>query len=262
MDQTEVKIVYVITKRNNRHYWNRVGVAFVNRDGSLNVKLEAVPVSGNSRSRDYSPRTTWPRPARQRQRHVRRAGRRSTPEAGREHDELRRAGKRAPARISKKASSNVEPGGVAARPPPRPADASSGCTSAIDTADGRPWRSRRPGSCSSCWRWPAWSSLQTLGCAGGARAHRRSRRGRHRLGVARHATGARSRKHPAKLRSAPPAASAPAPAEHADAGAPRTQRGVTPEGRVILNVASAASRRAYPAWATSAPGASSSCARD
>ena len=82
MDQTKVKIVYVITERNNRHYWNRVGVAFVNRDGSLNVKLEAVPVSGEIQIRDYSPRDDARRRNQpQRQRHVRRAGTRSTPEA-------------------------------------------------------------------------------------------------------------------------------------------------------------------------------------
>ena len=52
----KMKIVYVITERNGRHYWNRVGVAFVNRDGSLNVKLEAVPVSGEFQIRDYTPR--------------------------------------------------------------------------------------------------------------------------------------------------------------------------------------------------------------
>ncbi len=52
----KMKIVYVITERNGRNYWNRVGVAFVNRDGSLNVKLEAVPVSGEFQIRDYTPR--------------------------------------------------------------------------------------------------------------------------------------------------------------------------------------------------------------
>ena len=40
MDQSKLKIVYVITERNGKSYWNRVGVAFVNHDGSLNVKLD------------------------------------------------------------------------------------------------------------------------------------------------------------------------------------------------------------------------------
>lgn len=53
MDQSKMKIVFVITKRNEKKYWNRVGVAFVNTDGSINVKLEAVPVNGELQIRDY-----------------------------------------------------------------------------------------------------------------------------------------------------------------------------------------------------------------
>ena len=56
MDSSKMKIVYVITDRNQRKYWNRVGVAFVNSDGSINVKLEAIPVSGEMQIRDYVPR--------------------------------------------------------------------------------------------------------------------------------------------------------------------------------------------------------------
>lgn len=53
MDNSKMKIAYVITTRNGRNFWNRVGVAFVNNDGSINVKLEAVPVSGEIQIRDY-----------------------------------------------------------------------------------------------------------------------------------------------------------------------------------------------------------------
>lgn len=56
MEQNRMKIAYVITQRNDRNFWNRVGVAFVNKDGSINVKLEAVPVSGEIQIRDYQPR--------------------------------------------------------------------------------------------------------------------------------------------------------------------------------------------------------------
>lgn len=56
MDQSKMKVVYVITKRNERSFWTRIGVAFVNRDGSLNVKLEAFPVDGACHIRDYVPR--------------------------------------------------------------------------------------------------------------------------------------------------------------------------------------------------------------
>lgn len=56
MEANKMKIVYVITDRNNRKYWNRIGVAFINADGSMNVKLEAIPVSGEMQIRDYVPR--------------------------------------------------------------------------------------------------------------------------------------------------------------------------------------------------------------
>lgn len=56
MEASKMKIVYVISDRNNRKFWNRIGVAFVNSDGSVNVKLEAIPVSGEMQIRDYVPR--------------------------------------------------------------------------------------------------------------------------------------------------------------------------------------------------------------
>lgn len=56
MDNSKMKIAYVITSRGGKNFWNRVGVAFVNRDGSINVKLEAIPVNGEIQIRDYVPR--------------------------------------------------------------------------------------------------------------------------------------------------------------------------------------------------------------
>jgi len=56
MSANKMKIVYVISERNSKSYWNRVGVAFVNNDGSINVKLDAVPVTGELQIRDYNPR--------------------------------------------------------------------------------------------------------------------------------------------------------------------------------------------------------------
>jgi hypothetical protein len=56
MEASRMKIVYVISDRNSRKYWNRIGVAFINGDGSINVKLEAIPVSGEMQIRDYVPR--------------------------------------------------------------------------------------------------------------------------------------------------------------------------------------------------------------
>jgi hypothetical protein len=54
MNASKMKIVYVITERNSKSFWNRIGVAFVNNDGSINVKLDAVPVSGELQIRDYT----------------------------------------------------------------------------------------------------------------------------------------------------------------------------------------------------------------
>ena len=56
MEQNKMKIAYVITQRKDKSFWNRIGVAFVNADGSINVKLEAVPVTGEIQIRDYQPR--------------------------------------------------------------------------------------------------------------------------------------------------------------------------------------------------------------
>ena len=56
MDQSKMKIAYVVTQRGTHKYWTRIGAAFVNRDGSFNVKLDAIPVSGEIHVRDYVPR--------------------------------------------------------------------------------------------------------------------------------------------------------------------------------------------------------------
>jgi hypothetical protein len=56
MDQSRLKVCYVIAQRGERKYWNRVGVAFLNSDGSINVKLESLPVAGDFQIRDYVPR--------------------------------------------------------------------------------------------------------------------------------------------------------------------------------------------------------------
>ena len=53
-----MKICYAVVKRGDRTYWNRIGVAFPNRDGSLNVKLDAVPVTGELQIRDYVPQVS------------------------------------------------------------------------------------------------------------------------------------------------------------------------------------------------------------
>ncbi len=61
------KVVYTIIERGRgRRVWLRVGVAFVNRDQSLNVRLDAVPISGQLHIREAPPpgsRDPEPHPA-------------------------------------------------------------------------------------------------------------------------------------------------------------------------------------------------------
>lgn len=51
------KVVYSITERaNGKSFWTRIGVAFTNRDGSITLKLDCVPLGGTMQIRDYEPR--------------------------------------------------------------------------------------------------------------------------------------------------------------------------------------------------------------
>jgi hypothetical protein len=45
------KLVYSIVERDGKTFWSRIGEAFVNRDGSLSVTLESVPLSGQMQIR-------------------------------------------------------------------------------------------------------------------------------------------------------------------------------------------------------------------
>lgn len=46
------KVVYAVIERGPKKHWLRIGLAFVNRDGSLNVRLDAVPFTGQLHIRD------------------------------------------------------------------------------------------------------------------------------------------------------------------------------------------------------------------
>lgn len=52
------KAVYTVIEQEGRErgLWVRVGVAWVNRDGSLNIRLNALPVNGQLHVRDESER--------------------------------------------------------------------------------------------------------------------------------------------------------------------------------------------------------------
>lgn len=49
------KIVYTVTEKGDKSFWTRIGAAFTNRDGSLTVRLDAVPVNGMLQIRDEDP---------------------------------------------------------------------------------------------------------------------------------------------------------------------------------------------------------------
>jgi len=52
-NQRAMKVVYNVTERAGRSYWTRVGVGFENRDGSLNLRLDAFPVNGQLQVREW-----------------------------------------------------------------------------------------------------------------------------------------------------------------------------------------------------------------
>ncbi len=54
--QNGMMVAYALTERDGKTYWNRVGVAFPCKDGSLTVTLDALPVSGRLQIRKEEPR--------------------------------------------------------------------------------------------------------------------------------------------------------------------------------------------------------------
>ena len=54
---TKMKVLWMINERGDRSFWTRVGVGFVNRDGSISLQLDAMPLgTGKLQLRDYTPR--------------------------------------------------------------------------------------------------------------------------------------------------------------------------------------------------------------
>lgn len=54
--------VYTIiqSNENGKDFWLRVGTAFINRDGSLNVVLNALPINGRLHIREAAQPETYP----------------------------------------------------------------------------------------------------------------------------------------------------------------------------------------------------------
>jgi hypothetical protein len=53
--QKTMKTVYTVVDRGpgNKSFWVRIGVGFTNRDGSLTIRLDALPVSGSLQVREW-----------------------------------------------------------------------------------------------------------------------------------------------------------------------------------------------------------------
>jgi len=57
----QMKTVYTVVERGpGKSWWTKVGIGFVNRDGSINLRLDAIPTNGTLQVRDYEPRE-WER---------------------------------------------------------------------------------------------------------------------------------------------------------------------------------------------------------
>jgi hypothetical protein len=59
MDTTNrMKAVYTVIEREKggKSYWMRVGIGFVNTDGSINIKLDAIPTNGTLQVREWEAR--------------------------------------------------------------------------------------------------------------------------------------------------------------------------------------------------------------
>jgi len=57
-----MKAVYTIVERkgSDRKLWIRIGTAFTNKDGSLNLRMDALPVNGELHIRDAEPKSGKP----------------------------------------------------------------------------------------------------------------------------------------------------------------------------------------------------------
>lgn len=53
---TRALIAYTVVERDAKSFWVRIGTASMGRDGSINVKLDAIPINGIVVLRDKEPR--------------------------------------------------------------------------------------------------------------------------------------------------------------------------------------------------------------
>jgi len=54
METKTMKAVYTVVERSpGKSFWVRIGVGFVNQDGSMNLRMDALPVNGVLQVRDW-----------------------------------------------------------------------------------------------------------------------------------------------------------------------------------------------------------------
>jgi hypothetical protein len=56
MSDIQPKPVFAITERGEKSFWTKIGAAFPNKDGSITVQLDALPVSGRLQIREQEDR--------------------------------------------------------------------------------------------------------------------------------------------------------------------------------------------------------------
>jgi hypothetical protein len=57
---TETLTAFAITEKGESSYWTKIGAAFINKDGSINVELDALPVFGRLQIRHHLEREAPP----------------------------------------------------------------------------------------------------------------------------------------------------------------------------------------------------------
>jgi hypothetical protein len=53
---TNLRQVFTVVERNGKNFWVRIGTAFINKDGSESVYLDALPVNGRMQIRNVENR--------------------------------------------------------------------------------------------------------------------------------------------------------------------------------------------------------------
>ena len=56
MEAKTQKEVFTVTDKDGHSYWRKLGVGYINKDGSMNLYLDALPINGRLQVRDPKPR--------------------------------------------------------------------------------------------------------------------------------------------------------------------------------------------------------------